>query len=322
MTAIDELFEGATERSPLVSEDGKSGVPMERVVIDGQRYVAKHVEVAGDWLARASGDFGLRQLHLWEAGLYQRVPTCIDPTVVAVARDGRSGVLLMHDVGDHLVPEGDEPIPLEQHLRFFDHLAMLHAAFWDWDEDFGLATDGNRYAMFGPSVVRVEAERGSDSVIPPLIGKGHERLRASTTRGAAIVLSLLDDPDPLLVALARTPRTFLHADTKMGNLGSHPDGRTIAIDWEYAGPGESACELAWYLAINSARLPQSKEAAIEAYRTALERHGIHTEPWWDAQLALALLGAFVQFGWEKALGGGDELAWWDARAAEAERYLV
>ena len=30
-------------------------------------------------------------------------------------------------------------------------------------------------------------------------------------------------------------------------------------------------------------------------------------PWWDAQIALALLGAFVQFGWEKALGGGDEL---------------
>jgi hypothetical protein len=35
-----------------------------------------------------------------------------------------------------------------------------------------------------------------------------------------------------------------------------------------------------------------------------------------------LLGAFVQFGWEKALGGGDELAWWNARAEAAERYLA
>lgn len=322
MSAIDELLENASERTPLVSEDGKSGVPLERVVIDGQRYVAKHMEVAGDWLARASGDFGLRQLHLWEAGVYQRVPSCIDPAVVAVARDGRRGVLLMHDVGDYLVPEGDDPISLEQHLRFLDHLAALHAAFWDWREDFGLATDGLRYEMFGHDVVRVEAALGSDSVIPQLVAKGWEQLRAGKTRCAPTVLALLDDPGPLLVALARTPRTFIHADTKIGNLGSHPDGRTIAIDWEYAGPGEAACELAWYLSINSARLPHSKEATIAAYRAALERAGIDTEPWWDAQLALALLGAFVQLGWEKTLGGGDELEWWDARAAAAERYLA
>ena len=321
VNAIDELFERASERTPLVADDGKSGVPMERVVIDGQRFVAKHMEIGGDWLARATGDFGLRQIHLWEAGVYQRVPACIDPVVVGAAREGRRGVLLMHDVGEHLVPEGDDPIPLEQHLRFLDHLAALHAAFWEWDEDFGLATDGLRFTMFGPDVVRVEAGIG-DSVIPPLIGKGHDLLRASNTHGAAITLALLDDPGPLLVALARTPRTFLHGDTKMGNLGSHPDGRTIAIDWAYAGPGEATSEITWYLAINSARLPQSKEATIVAYRAALERQGIDTEPWWDAQLALALLGAFVQFGWEKALGGGDELAWWEARAVEAERYLV
>jgi phosphotransferase family enzyme len=322
VNAIDELLAEATERTPLVAGDGKSGAPIERVVIRGNPYIAKHMEVGGDWLARATGDLGLRQLLLWERGMYQRVPSCIDPVVVGVARDGRRGVLLMNDVGAQLVPEGDDPIPLEQHLRFLDHLAALHAAFWGWEDDIGLATDGIRFAMFGPGVVRVEADRGTDSPIPALIGKGLELLRASNTRGAAIARTLLDDPDPLLVALARTPQTFLHGDTKMGNLGSHPDGRTIAIDWEYAGPGEPASEITWYLAINSARLPQTKEATIATYRAALERQGIDTEPWWDAQIALALLGAFVQFGWEKALGGGDELAWWEARAAEAERYLA
>jgi hypothetical protein len=321
VNAIDELLSGATERTQLTADDGKSGVPIERVVIDGQRFIAKHMEVAGDWLARATGDLGMRQLLLWERGMYQRMPACIDPVVVGVARDGRRGVLLMHDVGEHLVPEGDERIPLEQHLRFLDHLAALHATFWGWDDPIGLATDGQRVAMFGPSVVTVEAGF-RDSPIPPLIAKGHDLLRASGTRGAGIALALLDDPGPLLAALARTPHTFLHGDTKMGNLGSHPDGRTIAIDWAYAGPGEAASEITWYLAINSARLPHSKEATIDAYRTALEGSGIDTEPWWDAQIALALLGAFVQFGWEKALGGGDELAWWDARAAAAERYLA
>jgi hypothetical protein len=264
----------------------------------------------------------LRQLHLWEAGIYQRVPSCIDPAVVAVARDGRRGVLLMHDVSEHLVPEGDDPIPREQHLHFLEHLAALHAAFWNWEEDFGLATDGNRYAMFGPDVVRVEAELGGDSIIPPLIAKGWEQLRSGDAGCAPIVGALLDDPGPLLVALARTPRTFIHGDPKLGNLGSRTDGTTIAIDWAYAGPGEGACELAWYVSINSARLPQSKEDAIAFYRAALEQRGIDTEPWWDAQLALALLGAFVQLGWEKVLGGGEELGWWNERACEAERYLA
>jgi hypothetical protein len=322
VSAIDELFEEATERTQLVADDGKSGVPIERVVIGGHPYIAKHMEVGGDWLARATGDLGLRQLLLWERGMYQRMPSCIDPVVVNVARDGRHGVLLMHDVGEHLVPEGDDPIPLEQHLRFLEHFATMHAAFWGWEDDIGLTTDAMRYTMFGPSVVRVEAARGNVSVVPPLIGQGHELLRASDARGAAIALALLDDPDPLVAAVARTPRTFLHGDTKMGNLGSHPDGRTIAIDWAYAGSGIPASEITWYLAINAARLPQSKEATIAAYRAALERQGIDTEAWWDTQIALALLGAFVQFSWEKALGGGDELAWWDARAVEAERYLA
>ena len=54
------------------------------------------------------------------------------------------------------------------------------------------------------------------------------------------------------------------------------------------------------------------------YRDALEARGIDTEPWWDQQLGLCLLGALVQFGWEKALGGYDEeLAWWEDKAIAA-----
>lgn len=50
--------------------------------------------------------------------------------------------------------------------------------------------------------------------------------------------------------------------------------------------------------------------------------GVRTEPWWDRQLALCLLGALVQFGWEKALGGYDEeLAWWEDRAVAAAALL-
>ena len=57
----------------------------------------------------------------------------------------------------------------------------------------------------------------------------------------------------------------------------------------------------------------------DAFRAALRRRGVDTADWWDRQLDLCLLGAVVQFGWEKALGDGDELDWWcdAARAGTA-----
>ncbi|MEO6144789.1 MAG: putative immunity protein [Dermatophilaceae bacterium] len=76
-------------------------------------------------------------------------------------------------------------------------------------------------------------------------------------------------------------------------------------------------------AAGDAAAAATKEAAIDTYRVALERRGVDTAPWWDAQLALCLLGALVQFGWEKALGGyDDELAWWESKAVEGARLLV
>jgi len=114
----------------------------------------------------------------------------------------------------------------------------------------------------------------------------------------------------------------VHSNWKLDNLGTDDTGLTILLDWEQPGCGAPLSDLAWYLAINCRRLPQSKEASIAAYRDALEAAGIDTAPWWDRQLALCLLGALVQFGWEKALGGYDEeLAWWETHARRAAALL-
>jgi thiamine kinase-like enzyme len=122
-------------------------------------------------------------------------------------------------------------------------------------------------------------------------------------------------------ALSTTPFTFIAGDWKMGNLGRHPDGRTILLDWAYPGAAPGAWDLAWYLALNRARLPQSKEATIERYRDALERRGVDTSEWFDRQIALSLLGMAACFGWEKAHGDDDELSWWQDRAEHAMRHL-
>jgi hypothetical protein len=230
--------------------------------------------------------------------------------------------LLMRDVSAWLVPEGDDELPLDTHLQFLDHLAVLCAAFWGGGHDLEVVPMTNRYLELSPWTAIAEAELESEAVVPALIGTGWERFPDAAPEAAQLVVALAHDPSPLVAALETTPVTFVHGNWKLGNLGCTDDGRTVLFDWETPGIGTACGELAWYLAINSARLPHSKEDAIEAFRIALQLHGVETAAWWDQQLGLALLGALVQFGWEKALGGRNaELEWWEQRALDGARYL-
>ena len=52
---LADLLMGATERAGLDEAPGKSGASLERIVIDGQAYVLKHLDLARDWTMRASG---------------------------------------------------------------------------------------------------------------------------------------------------------------------------------------------------------------------------------------------------------------------------
>jgi hypothetical protein len=179
-----------------------------------------------------------------------------------------------------------------------------------------------RYSFFGPAMLEVEAAAGWPDDVPRIAGEGWGRFAARVPADVrAIVDGLRREPWVLADALAATPATFLHGDWKMGNLGSHPDGRTILLDCAYPGEGPACHDLAWYLALNRARLPESKEAAIARFRAALEAHGVEAAPWWERQLGLCLLGALVQFGWEKSLGDDAELAWWVTQARAGARWL-
>jgi thiamine kinase-like enzyme len=163
---------------------------------------------------------------------------------------------------------------------------------------------------------------GSAYLVPQLVAKGWPLLPEVAPAAAAVLVPLAYDPGPLVDALASTPQTFVHSNWKLDNLGTDDAGRTVVLDWEQAGRGAPLSDLAWYLAINCRRLPQSKEASIDVYRAALEAHGHRTDPWWDRQLMLCLLGAMVQFGWEKALGGYDEeLQWWETKVIQAAPLL-
>lgn len=324
--SVEELLAGATDRRPFLTTDSKSGAAFERVLIDGRPHVLKYLHVDDDWIMRGSGDVRGRPLLVWKSGILDALPGCIDHAVVGAAeglgRNGWGAALLLRDVGGELVPPGDAPLALDEHLRFMDHMAALAARFWGFEDTVGLTPLATRWAWFGPGMLDVERERGWPDPVPRIATEGWERFAASAPADVAgTVTALRLDPGPLVRAVSATPPTLLHGDWKLGNLGSGADGRTILIDWAGPGAGPAAAELAWYLALNRDRLPQSKEASIDAYRQALEAHGIGTEGWWAAQIGLCLLGALVIFGWEKALGDAGEFGWWCDRAREGAAYL-
>ena len=319
---VAELLAGATERTGLAGAPGKSGAVLERVVIDGQGYVLKHLDLTGDWTMRASGCLRGAPLVLWERGILARLPGCLNQPIVGAAPTRRGCALLMRDVTPWLVPATDAPITPGQHAGFLGHMAALHAQFWGCRREVEVVPAMHRYLELSPWMAEAEAAAGSAHLVPQLVAKGWPLLAQVAPAAAAVVTPLARDPGPLVEALAATPQTFVHSNWKLDNLGTDDAGRTVVLDWEQPGRGAALSDLAWYLAINCRRLPQSKEGSIAAYREAIEACGIDTGPWWERQLGLSLLGAMVLFGWEKALGGYDEeLAWWETQAVRATALL-
>jgi hypothetical protein len=244
----------------------------------------------------------------------------------------------MHDVGAHLIPPGDDALTESENVRFLDAMAALAAAFWGRpdlaDPQLGFAGPLTRYGILSPQVLEAEASAGDE--IPPMAIAGWQLLESGVEPEVArAVRRVHADPALLGEALLAYPQTIVHGDWKLGNLGLYPEpGPVIVLDWAWIGAGPPAVELAWYLAVNSARLPGSKAETIEMYREALARRlgGEFDEGWWQPQLDLALLGGFALLAWPKLLGaahGSDEvrrreqaeLDWWSERVLRGAQRL-
>jgi hypothetical protein len=318
-----ELLGRATSRTPMSAVDGLSNVPMERVVLDGEKLVVKWLSQEIDWIMRLTDDTTCLPVVLWETGLYDEISAFVEPAVVGACRDeqtGRAG-LLMRDVGEWFVPEGAAPFTLEQHDAFVRAMAALHAGFWGWRDEVGLCTDATRFSFFSSTRIAREAARGPLTGVPAVVTGSWAELRRQVPGTADPVIALVEDPAPLVAAIAETPRTFIHTDWKGGNLGLLPDGRTVLVDWAFPGEGAGCSDLAWYLGVNCDRLPVSKEDTIRAYRDGLEAAGVGTAGWFERQLELALLGNFCMVGWSKTEDPA-ELGWWVERVTPVAEELV
>ncbi len=322
--SVEELLAGASWRGPMDKHvDSLSGAPFERAVVDGQACVVKHIGYQLDWLARALGDRDGWVLTLWRSGLLDALPDCLDHTIVGMARNGDTGVVtqLMRDVGEWLVPPGSAPLPVDMHVRFLDHMARMHVRFWGFRDSYGLLPPGARYSALTPATAVREAAAGYQDPVPRALPGGWAALHAAAPLAHDCALRLATEPGPLVAALDETPATLIHGDWKAGNLGAHPGGRTILLDWGWPGRAAPLADLGWYLAVNCDRLPMSKEDTVAAYRRSLAESGVETAGWWERQLELALLGAFLQLGWSKT-GDPVELGWWVEQVVPVARDLL
>lgn len=319
-----DLVAGATGCTPVRTADARSGARFQRLSIGGTPHFLKVLSAAEDWIMRVTGNTTTWELQVWRAGIYAACPAVIDHTIVGMALEGTgpSAVLsiLMTDRGGDLIPPGDTPVPLHHHHAFLDHMAQLHAQFLGWQDTLGLQDLSRRLLFFAPE--NIAAELRSDDVPLPLAvaDRGWRLLPERTPRLHDLVRAVHRDPASLAAALRTTPQTFVPGDWKFGNVGRRTDGRTVLLDWGYPGEAPPCWDLAWYLALNAARLPESKEATIAYYRSRLEHHGVGTDGWWDRQLGLTLLGMAAVIAWEKAVGCDAELAWWERAALDGARW--
>ncbi|GAA4712545.1 hypothetical protein Prum_086960 [Phytohabitans rumicis] len=305
-------------RTPLSEHDGRSGGTLERVVLaDGRRLIVKRTTFAADLGRRLTGDIEGREYALWRDGVLDRLGA--PHAIVDGWRDGEETVVVMRDLGAAVVGWDKVLTRAEVSLLLATVVAVHRAgAHAPGDPLLPLRT---RIPFFAPARMRpVAAEFPLAAAV--IEGWAHFADLADADV-AGPVLALLDDPAPLVGALARRPHTLIHGDLWPVNTAFTGDG-VVLLDWNLAGWAPPALDLMELLAgAGAANLAVTREEAIDEFRELCGAG--HDEP----GLRLALLSGLVEFGWNKALDAATDadpqrrdrhradLDWWIRQARVA-----
>jgi hypothetical protein len=305
--------------APASLGGGNSGAQLERVTLpDGTPGIAKRVIAGGDWLGRVAGGRAITA-ELWRAGVLQRLPASIETGIVAVEPERAGWRILMRDLSAALLPT-QGPISRARHREVMVAAAALHAAFRGERFD-GAITLERHLAISSPAIA--EAERDGSDVIPKQIETAWEAFaEAADDDVAQAVLANLADPAPLARALRAGGTTLVHGDLRDDNLG-FVDGRVVLLDWDIAGEGTPALEVAWYLCHDAWRTEGTHDELLEDFLVA--EGGAVSEH----DLDLGLIAGLQLYGWifghsalihpdpaERAWAR-EELGWWVPRVRAA-----
>lgn len=331
------------ERRPLEVEHF-SGNRLERlhVLHNGHAvdFVLKHFSLEHDWVMRLTNDHAVREVALYREGMYQRMPvTCYVP-IVAAARNRDMWTSMMVDISAGLIPSG--PIPFQSLEWVLAHLAAVHAQFLGSDllrrPALGLSSLRDFVLILSPDSVRNELADGQDHPVLRAAAEGWTIFADVAPPAAVRMLTRLqNNVQPLLDRLSSLSQTLVHGDFKLANLGSLATAgqqRTIMLDWQDATYGPPLMDLGYLLAIDAARLPASREAALEIYRDGLMAAGVvYTNEIWQREVEVGLLaGGAMRVLWQKALRTQStdpvlrkqahaDLEWWSELVVRAKRWL-
>ncbi len=326
----------------LLSEYKKSGSQLLRVEINngvGPQLILKQISLATNWLMRATDDHHCRSVTLWEQGVLDLLPPEIDHGTIACARENDNWAILMHDVSDKLL--ATTRFSRAENAFMLAAMAALHATYFDAPnlahQELGLCDLSHVYTMFSPRTGL--REKGTVDEVPKRILEGWELFQTTVSPDVVeIIMPLLDSPKPLCDALRRYPQTLVHGDWRHANQGLRRSDQfqLILLDWQLAVVAPPAVELGRGLGTNSPFLPVSKQEAIQYYKQQLaQRLGSRfSEDWWEPQLALSLLGGFLQDGWAIVLKatywhvGADarehwkaDLDWWSDQVRAGAKWI-
>ncbi len=317
--------------------DGWSGATMSLLRrADGSRFVLKRDSPARDWIARSTRDGPILR-EAWFAARGLALPSPIRAPYLGAGLDGDDFTILMPDLTGVLF-DWDAPISIENMDRVLNGIAALHAHTWTasgeldgpWCPVRERITLICRASLERPSPAR---DAVGDRILPGW--DAFDQLAPEPARG--LVARLGEDPQSLVDALARLPRTLIHGDLKLANVGIEADGSIDLVDWQMVSAAPVAVELGWFLVANVASLPLQPDAVVARYHAALLRQGPLDQAIardWEAQVDAAVLVGLLLRGWRKGadaaagltLASGvsarDDLAWWCDRALRAADRLI
>jgi Phosphotransferase enzyme family len=306
------------ERVTLASS-GWSGNRIDRLVLaDGRTLIAKRIVPGADWIGRGTGDPG-REALLFADGTFARLPRSVDPAVVAAERDADAWWVVMRDVTADLLDD-DTPVTRDQNRFVMGAAAAMWEEFWD-DAPPTAGALVDRLTISGPKTA--ERERDGLDVLPKQLEAAWEAFAEAVPDDVGdAILSLLDEPGRLAVALENRGTTLIHGDLRDENIGL-PDGRLILLDWGVATRGHPATELAWYMVHDVWRIEATHDEVVEDFRRAM---GERDDP---QALDLGLIAGLMMYGWifgHSAVVHTDprerewarqELDWWVPRVRRA-----
>lgn len=277
-----------------------------------KRLILKEFQPHRDWVMRLTHDTLTREAMLYRHGVYAAMPPEIVIPILAVARHGDTWACLMWDVSADLLAV--DTMQSETTARLLiHHLAVMHAHFWNSpalsNSALGLSSLEDFITVLAPSRVRAEIDQGRAHPVVELAARGWREFEARAPADVVeIVQGFQQDPATPVALLQKLPKTLVHGDYKIPNLGIDSRGRAVVLDWQDATLGPAPLDLGYFLALNAKWLAFDAATLVEMYRTSLadEGHELSREA---IELGLVCGGA-LRLLWLMVLNSHQDLEWW------------